>query len=64
MSRLDEGLVGPSGERQAGQVQAHALRLVQRDAHVLDEVLGEESGSAQSSQISKQDPQDDAERTV
>ena len=29
-----------------------------------DEVLGEESDSAQSSEISKQDPQDDAERTV
>jgi ribosome-binding factor A len=47
----------------------HSLEIARVLGEVLpvsdqDEVLGEESGSAQSSQISKQDPQDDAERTV
>ncbi len=47
----------------------HSLEIARVLGEVLpvsdqDEVLGEESDSAQSSEISKQDPQDDAERTV
>ncbi len=47
----------------------HSLEIARVLGEVLpvsdqDEVLGEESDPAQSSEISKQDPQDDAERTV
>jgi len=47
----------------------HSLEIARVLGEVLpvsdqDEVLGEESDAAQSSEISKQDPQDDAERTV
>ena len=47
----------------------HSLEIARVLGEVLpvsdqDKVLGEESDSAQSSEISKQDPQDDAERTV
>ena len=47
----------------------HSLEIARVLGEVLpvsdqDEVLGEESDSAQSSEISKHDPQDDAERTV
>lgn len=47
----------------------HSLEIARVLGEVLpvsdqDEVLAEESGPAQSSDISKQDPQDDAERTV
>ncbi len=47
----------------------HSLEIARVLGEVLpvsnqDEALGEESDSAQSSEISKQDPQDDAERTV
>ena len=47
----------------------HSLEIARVLGEVLpvsdqDEVLGVESDAAQSSEISKQDPQDDAERTV
>ena len=47
----------------------HSLEIARVLGEVLpvsdqDEVLAEESGPAQSSDISKQDPQDDAERSV
>ena len=47
----------------------HSLEIARVLGEVLpvsdqDEVLAEESGSAQSSDVSKQDPQDDAERSV
>jgi len=47
----------------------HSLEIARVLGEVLpvsdqDEVLTEESGSAQSSDVSKQDPQDDAERSV